>query len=313
MGDKKFYKIRGFWQKLVICISALLSILGSFYYFSHWYAEICPNLPFSSPWNHICTICIFVIGVLLLYCIFWVKSVFPFISKFFKWLFSKEKTPIRFSDEEDNDSGEEKFNTETYRSEGLGEIMFYWGGEDNGREAARVNLKKCLVETDTNNIFIAAIGLRTIRVLNEPEVIDNLVKLIKQKSLRIIIAYPRGFNEMKETRPEIPDDQLRKNLEARKTLLQSFKDELQKKGINNIDTFVEFKHYNPDIIPRHFILYDNTYIFVGSYLSSKTGSDSYLMQLKRCSKVPDGNTPGLFNLFSEEINYIKTHSEVTSI
>jgi hypothetical protein len=81
---------------------------------------------------------------------------------------------------------------------------------------------------------------------------------------------------------------------------------------NEIDRHIKFKYYNDNTIPRHFILQDYKTIFFGSYLSSETGSNSYLMEL--CNNVQEPHKKeltGLYNLFMKEIDNIKTNSTET--
>lgn len=201
---------------------------------------------------------------------------------------------------------------------GLGEIDIYWGG----RDAANKSIENYLIETKSKEIFIAAIGFGTIRVLNEDKVVDNFGKLLENK-FKITIILPRDLEQLKNFRPEIKEENLKSNLEGGRSFLKSFKDKLAQKCPNiNVNDHIEFKCYNYDIdkeikiIPRHFILQDENTIFVGSYLSSSTGRKSYLMKLSRREKEKnkeDKELSGLFELFIKEIDYIKEHSTTTNL
>jgi hypothetical protein len=211
---------------------------------------------------------------------------------------------------------------------GLGEIDFYWGDRLDANE----HIKKYLVETKTNRIFIAALGFGTLKVLKTPEVIEKFsTKIKKGEKFKIIIVKPISGEELinyrgANTKPEI----LRQNFNDGETMIREFIEELADKSFElfsnteqnrKIAGYIEFRKYTEKCFPRHFILKGNDdIIFVGSYLSHTEGKKSYLMKLMPCAELNLANPEdqnkhyrtGLFNLFDEEAQYIYNNSKIIS-
>jgi hypothetical protein len=107
---------------------------------------------------------------------------------------------------------------------------------------------------------------------------------------------------------------LRQRFQNGQTLLESFKNRLSSKiAGKDINSYVEFRCYNANAIPRHFILQYNNTIFFGSYLISKTGSNSYLIELSKKSHHTEQKSFGLYNHFLNEIQGIKNDIYSTKI
>jgi hypothetical protein len=214
---------------------------------------------------------------------------------------------------------------------GFGEIDFYWGGD---RKQANTNIRKYLTRTESNNIFIAAIGFGTLNsILEKNEVISHFQELIlksvdtpnQEEQFKITFVVPKNIADIKKFRPELSDETVRESNERGQKLLNLFRQKLanacfprirsEKEKLKKIAKYVEIREYNKEnSIPRHFILYgsDNT-IFVGSYLGWTTGKKSYIMKLKPYNKPPrkhDRYSKGLFELFTNEITHIKNCSTI---
>lgn len=305
---RNFYKL-SIWEKVLICIGAFSTLLGGLYYFFHW-LDIITNKFFltSTPSEKIMVGIIFLIsGLVLTYFILYANSTFPLIIQLLKKLKTgDQKIIINTKENETNDL----INKE-YKSE-LGEIAAYWGN----RNAANIRIKDLLKSTTATEIFIAAIGFSTIKVLDDTEVINHFSDLINNNStLKITIVSPRNKLQIKNARPEISEDVLNQNFEAGQLLLKTFKYKLlaQLTKKNEIDIHIKFKYYNDNTIPRHFILQDYKTIFFGSYLSSETGNNSYLMELCNNTHEPHRKElTGLYNLFLKEIDNIKANSTETN-
>ena len=288
IGDN-FNKTNSPWVKLSICIVALVSILGAIYVLHNSYKAISAVLLLPSPWKEVLAIVSLIAAIILLYFIFWLKSIYPLVKKILESLRNRQSIG---------------------KTDDLGEINFYWGG----RDVADSSVKKHLSTTVTNKMFIAAIGFGTIRVLADTEVVNHFTELILDRNFKITIVSPRDIEQLHKFRPEIPKENLKKNLNDGKAMLKTFEANLKGKFHNgdvNFSHHVEFRHYKDNIIPRHFVLQDDNYIFVGSYLGCTTGHKSYLMKLRR-NNNHDGSKElnGLMDLFTKEIRFIINNSEI---
>jgi hypothetical protein len=219
-------------------------------------------------------------------------------------------------------------------SDAFGEIDFYWGGD---RDTANSNIETYLTTTNSSNIFIAAIGFGTINsVLEKDTVIEHFYELISNpgitshpdKQFKITFILPGTNDDLRKFRPELTDKEVNDSHKRGHTLLSLFREKLSKKCFPEIESeeerlrmiapYIGLKKYNKEnSIPRHFILYgsDNN-IFVGSYLCWTTGRKSYIMKLKPCNEPQNKNDRfmiGLFDLFTNEIDWIDKHSIDTEL
>ena len=206
---------------------------------------------------------------------------------------------------------------------GLGEIDFYWGGN---REKSHAEIINYLKDKDLDEIFIAAIGFGTISTVLEHEGVQKKIQdRISKNNIKITFVLPGGLRDLLNFRQDIDEKDLIKTYQKGQLLLANFKKNISEKcfpeateeeRLEKISKYVEVKQYAGSV-PRHFILYgsDDT-IFFGAYLSHTTGKKSYIMKLTPKAEDVNENdklNKGLFNLFKEEIKYIKEHSEVTII
>ncbi|GJQ61055.1 MAG: hypothetical protein SCALA702_01080 [Melioribacteraceae bacterium] len=308
MANKFFYKLN-LWEKSLICIGAFFAVLGGLKNYFYWLNEIL-KMYFPNPtiWTKIIFGVIFIIsGLAFTYIILYANSIFPYIKQLiFKLKKGDSEIVIPLKDYDNLIEGNNEYKRE------LGEIAAYWGN----RNAANVRIKDLLKSTSANELFIAAIGFSTIKVLDDTEVIGHFADLINSsKTLIITIVFPQNIKQLKSARPEIPEHVLTQKFNDGQLLLKNFKSKLLDKLINKekIDKCVKFHYYNDHTIPRHFILQDNNTIFYGSYLSSETGNNSYLIELCNNTRENHKNElTGLYNLFIKEIDNIKSNSIKTN-
>jgi hypothetical protein len=226
----------------------------------------------------------------------------------------------------------EQENVEKYEVEGkeigLGEIAIYFGE----RKSADPTLTKILTDEDKEkesfkNIVIAAIGFNTISsILEKTEVINYIAKSIIEHPHKemMTIIFPKGIDDMNKIRPERVA-QAKKSVKDGHEKLNQFVKDLERacKGIIagdpirlsgfNLSTYLTLKTYNDKIMPRHFILKVDDRIFVGSYLSHKVGSNSYLLQLRKWNTPSSRYYLGLYGLFDQEINTLLEEDNTSTI
>jgi hypothetical protein len=298
MNKKSFYKL-SLWEKILICIGAFSTVLGGLYYFVYWIKWIIKHLHLDLVWENALWIGIIflILGLSITYVVIWINSVLPYIKKLLQYL-EKGKGEFKIPEKEKECPSDE----EAYKS-GLGEIEAYWGN----RNAANIRIKDLLKSTEATEIFIAAIGFSTIEVLNDSEIISHFADLINNASFHITIVSPKDINQLKNVRPEITEEVLSQRFQKGQVLLESFKNNLSPKITTGkaVGHYVEFRCYNANAIPRHFILQDNNTIFFGSYLISETGSNSYLIELSKKSHHTEKKLFGLYNHFLNEIRGIR--------
>ena len=308
MSGKNFYKL-SLWEKTLIAIGAFSTVMGGLYYFFHWLDLIIEklNLNTTASVKVIVGLIFLFVGMTLTFLILYTNSVLPYILELLKKLRKGESQIIIPTEKKEFDYAQNK----EYKFE-FGEIAAYWGN----RNAANIRIKDLLKSSIATDIFIAAIGFSTIKVLDDTEVVNHFAELINNNiPLRITIVSPLDIGQLKNARPEISQSVLQEKFESGQYLLKTFKGKLlnQLKDKNSFDKHIKFKSYNNNTIPRHFILQDNKSIFFGSYLSSETGSNSYLIELHSNNQISTKNElTGLYNLFINEIENIKTNSVDTT-
>jgi hypothetical protein len=187
---RNFYKL-SLWEKVLICIGAFSTLLGGLYYYFHWLDQITHKL-FVSPTTFekfIVGFIFLILGLGLTYFILYANSTLPLINQLLKKLKTGAKEIIINTEENEN---RDVLNKD-YKSE-LGEIAAYWGN----RNAANIRIKDLLKSTTATEIFIAAIGFSTIKVLDDTEVINHFADLINDNStLKITIVSPRNILQIK--------------------------------------------------------------------------------------------------------------------
>ena len=190
--------------------------------------------------------------------------------------------------------------------ESINEIASYWGE----RKLANEDIINLLKQTK-ENVFISAIGFGTMKeILNNTSVINNIVEQIlsERSTFRITIVYPDNYEII---RPEVGS--IDRNVSNGQDFLIAFKRQLEEACRDkmttdrynefNINSIIEFRTYNKQIMPRHFILHNGKTLYVGSYLCNTEGRKSYLIKLT--DKEVSG---GIFKLFKKEIQYIEKNS-----
>lgn len=302
MEDNEFHKFSS-WKKILTVITGYTALISTFVGINTTYTILEQN-----GFSTLNSILILVGGFLLTFIIVWITG--TFIVKFHKGkgeyglLLTLKKT-LNYSLK----PKEEKTNNLLDNS--TNEIASYW--EERG--AAIDEIKKKLKETN-DNIFISAIGFGTIReVLIDNDVVNKLVdKILPDRStFKITIVFPTSYEKI---RPEVAN--INANVSKGQEFLRTFRTTLDqvckcKMSSNryesfNVDKIIEFKTYNENIMPRHFILHSGNVLFVGSYLCNAEGRNSYLLKLLD-KKVPQG----IFQLFKKEESYILENSKITLI
>lgn len=182
------------------------------------------------------------------------------------------------------------------------EIDMYWGY----RPAAHQDLREAVLNC-RSQLFIAGLGVTTIAtVLNDPSVVTKLAYNIAQFATfeRTIVTFTRG------TDPRVNEEggrELGDKIKSGRRELRRFYKALDERVPKHIvRPLIDFRSYDETTIPRHFILQADEVIYVGSYLSHQQGAYSYLLKIRNRSD-------GLYELFANEIDYIKRHTLPQSI
>ena len=178
MAEEKFYQLTKS-QKIIACIAICFACLSGAYCLMLWYEFFLFDSIENCFLRHLLSVCILVAIFIVISIITWISG--SYAIKITKMGEIKEKPPITEDGLGDIApkvivSLPENVDAKYTRSDGLGEIDFYWGGD---RKNANIKIQEYLEKTKANQIFIAAIGFGTIKA-----VIKQIEYLHKSKELK---------------------------------------------------------------------------------------------------------------------------------
>lgn len=170
------------------------------------------------------------------------------------------------------------------------EMVMYWGYRPAAHSDIRAELIAC-----RDRIVIAGQGLSTItEIVSDPNVQKALAAKAADSGAPlqmtfVFAAYPVEARESEEGGRRLRD-QVTRGLEA----IKEFRDRMISAALP-VD--IEVRTYRQGVMPRHFFLQSDATLYVGSYLSHKPGSRSYLMKLSEAGH-------GFYALFSAELTHV---------
>jgi len=187
------------------------------------------------------------------------------------------------------------------------ELAYYWGERKKGDDTLRKNLLNA-----KHDVFISGIALRTLsNILNSGNIQSHIAHNINEINSTFKITVVACDSPQNAKRLEIGNNELLARINEGKNNLTEFKNGVVAKLINEkVDrngncSSMKFFNYPDEVVPRHFIIKIDDFLYVGSYLHSQEGKKSYMIRLKKNAIEKNSDYNGLYSLFHKEVEYLK--------